>query len=281
MSAKNFLKHLLRSCLGRGIVKLSQSVPGLGFVLSSCYDPASGFQVGTGDMRQDWDDRARRNPRFFTSVDAADFPESYDDSGSRHLDLILRGISWNSAWRVLEIGCGIGRLLKPLSERVAEAHGVDISPEMVCQAKDNLAERRNAHACVTQGDLAGFETESFDFVYSYRVFQHMPDRTAIMRYLHEASRVLKPGGWFRFQICTGENLGRRAMLGGTWFGVLFREDEIPELIHSAGFALHSIEREASDAQQALWIYQIVTCRRPEDNVSDGTTNESMPRMAGR
>ena len=43
-------------------------------------------------------------------------------------------------------------------------------------------------------DLAAFADESFDLVYSYAVFQHIPSRDVVMQYLREARRVLKPGG---------------------------------------------------------------------------------------
>ena len=42
------------------------------------------------------------------------------------------------AWRALEIGCGPGRLMKPMSRHFGEIHGVDVSDEMIARARQNL-----------------------------------------------------------------------------------------------------------------------------------------------
>ena len=39
-----------------------------------------------------------------------------------------------------------------------------------------------------------------DFVLSFAVFQHVPDRAAIVNYFREAARVLRPGGLFRLHM---------------------------------------------------------------------------------
>src|SRR5690606_37698425 len=97
--------------------------------------------------------------------------------------------------RFLEIGCGPGRLMRPMSERCAEIHGIDVSDEMVARARRNLSGIDHAHAHVGTGStLEKFEDQSFDFVYSYAVFQHIPSRDVVFSYLREAVRVLKPGG---------------------------------------------------------------------------------------
>jgi SAM-dependent methyltransferase len=222
----------------------------------------SGFHVGTGDMESDWDARARRNSRFFIAVDDAGGLQSFDASGERHVELLLRGVPWRCTWRALEIGCGIGRILKPLSRRLESASGVDISEEMIRQANLNLSNVSNVHVTQTRGDLAAFDSETFDFVYSYRVFQHISERAAIEMYVQEAARVLKRGGYFRFQLCTSVNAGGRSTSGGTWFGVLFRPEDIPLLVKSAGLTLISVETEQGDGPQSLWRYQLVTCTHP-------------------
>ena len=52
--------------------------------------------------------------------------------------IILKGIDLVPDAVVLEIGCGFGRLLRPISVRAREAHGVDISSEMVQRATEAL-----------------------------------------------------------------------------------------------------------------------------------------------
>lgn len=228
-------------------------------ISSSVYDPQTGFKLGTGDSRADWDERARTNPRYFIAVDYAATEEEFRASGERHLhNIVLKGLELNPDTIALEIGCGMGRLLRPLAARVKEAHGVDISPEMVKKGNEDLKDVPNAKCHVTTGDLSMFESGSMDFCYSSRVFQHIPTREAVLAYLKEASRVLKPGGTFRF---LSEHPGRRATEGGTWFGVLFREQELRSLLAGMGFEVQSLERENSPEKQELWDYAVVTCLR--------------------
>ena len=101
----------------------------------------------------------------------------------------------------IEIGCGPGRLMVPMSDVFGRVAGVDVSGEMVRLARENLA--GISHAEVRRGsgsDLAGFEDESFDYCYSYAVFQHIPSADVVWDYLREARRVLKPGGLMKVQL---------------------------------------------------------------------------------
>jgi SAM-dependent methyltransferase len=95
---------------------------------------------------------------------------------------------------VLEIGCGIGRVMQHLAPLAAEVHGLDISEEMVQTGTDRLKELPNVSFHVGNGyDLAEFGDGTFDLVYSTIALQHMPKTTAY-NYMVEARRVLKPGG---------------------------------------------------------------------------------------
>src|SRR5205823_1027306 len=79
--------------------------------------------------------------------------------------------------RALEIGCGPGRLMRPMSWNFGEVHGVDVSDEMIRLATEKLVNVPNAFPRSTNGmDLADYEDKLFDFVYSYAVFQHIPSR---------------------------------------------------------------------------------------------------------
>ena len=100
----------------------------------------------------------------------------------------------------LEIGCGIGRLLRPMNAHFARLYGVDISPEMIRLGRDWLRAYPKVKLAETSDNtLRMVDDNTVDLVYSYITFQHIPARKHITRYMREAFRVLKPGGWFRFQ----------------------------------------------------------------------------------
>ncbi len=256
------LVRLLRSRVGQGVLAIAKRLPGGRFIFNSTFDPHTGFHIGRGDSCTDWDERARRNARYFIAVDDAATPEAFDQSGDRDLDeIILCNLPVNPNWKALEIGCGIGRLLRPLSLRIAEVHGVDVSEEMIRQGMEYVAGHDNLSLHRTTGSFEMFPDETFDLIYSYRVFQHIPERKVVVRYLHEARRVLKRGGWFRFQIGLSDHANARGETGGTWFGTLFSREEILPLVESCGLNLQSMEIENSLAAQAqsLWNYAMVTC----------------------
>ena len=101
--------------------------------------------------------------------------------------------------KTLEIGCGIGRMQEALAPRVAEAHGIDISPRMLDAARVRCARFPNVH--LTQGsgrDLAAFADESLDLVYAVDSFPYVVQAGAALAeaHFHEAARVLRPGGDF-------------------------------------------------------------------------------------
>src|SRR5262249_22226464 len=105
-------------------------------------------------MRADWDRRAREGARKVIACATSATEEEFWRSGRRDLDdLILRDIELDRSALVLEIGCGMGRILGPLSERVERACGVDISAEMVEHGRRELAGRPNVSLFVTDGNL--------------------------------------------------------------------------------------------------------------------------------
>lgn len=200
-------------------------------------------------MRRDWDGRARENAPYYIDCAHAQTPEAFWASGASDLRmLILQDVALEPSARALEIGCGMGRLLRPLSFAVARAIGVDISPEMIARAREALADRDNVALAVTDGRLPGVGDATLDFVTSFIVFQHVPSRAVVYRYLREAARVLKGGGVLRFQV----DGRRRARWRGadTWLGVWFETDALCARLVRMGFDV--VDR-WGEGTQYLWI----------------------------
>jgi SAM-dependent methyltransferase len=193
-------------------------------------------------MREDWELRARTNAPFYICTDSAATPESFAAGGERDLrEQILDGLPVSPDWRALEIGCGMGRLLRPLSERVASAVGVDLSQEMIARARDYCAARPNVELHRTDGGLEFLPDASFDFVYSYIVFQHVPRKAYIQRYLREASRVLKPGGILRVQVDGRSRQFFRRWIADSWSGVVFSARELARRLEGEGLHVTGVD----------------------------------------
>lgn len=91
----------------------------------------------------------------------------------------------------LEIGCGVGRLVLPLSRHFERVVGVDVSPEMIRQARAIAAERNITNIeFYTAADLncsaSGGPARLYgrvDFIYSLLVFQHIEEFPLVEQYL--------------------------------------------------------------------------------------------------
>jgi SAM-dependent methyltransferase len=207
-------------------------------------------------MRQDWNDRAREDPHYYVAFgrreqgDAEFFATAVDvirglRAEARHLRPVGRHFPPNL--KALEIGCGPGRLMRPLSADFAEIHGIDVSDEMIRLAGEKLRGIPNAHVYHTStSDLSRFPDESFDFVYSYAVFQHIPSRDVVLGYLADARRVLKPGGILRCQI---NGLPETFQRYTTWDGVRIPAAAVADFAVRHDFQLYALENVDT---QYLW-----------------------------
>jgi ubiquinone/menaquinone biosynthesis C-methylase UbiE len=157
-------------------------------------------------MRTFWDEKARENATYYISsyrpYDAQDDAEFWRWGEILTARLLEEsGIPFHGSERVLEIGCGIGRMTLPLARRFREVTGIDVSEEMVLRAEENLRQTPNARSRAGNGtDLSEFPDASFDFVFSYLVLQHVPAPEIVAGYLKEIGRVLAPGGWCHVQV---------------------------------------------------------------------------------
>ena len=156
-------------------------------------------------MKRDWNRRARHDARFWIATNDFRNDAEFDSSGEATRLALLRllGDHYDPGWTVLEVGCGIGRVLKPLARDFARLCGIDVAPEMIARSRDWLGGLSNVEAREGSGvDLAGFADRSFDLAFSYVAFQHMP-RPVFAAYLAEINRVLRDGSLFALQVIVG------------------------------------------------------------------------------
>jgi SAM-dependent methyltransferase len=202
-------------------------------------------------MRQDWNERAREDLHYYVAFGGREQGDAEFLASAADVVRGLRGeiqhLRPATGLKALEIGCGPGRLMAPLSTEFAEIHGTDVSDEMIRLAAERLRHIPHAHVHHSaKSDLSLFADESFDFVYSYAVFQHIPSREIVLRYLEEVRRVLKPGGILRCQI---NGLPETAARYTTWDGVRIPAEQVADFAVSHDFQLFALENVAT---QYLW-----------------------------
>jgi SAM-dependent methyltransferase len=166
--------------------------------------------------------------------------------------------------RVLEIGCGAGRVTRAFAGFFGEVYAVDISREMVRQARQAVAGFPNAQIFHNNGkDLSAVrlkwwhqfglgEPLQMDFAFSFMVFQHIPSRAIIESYVRDVHRLLRPGGLFKFQVQGAPNV--QADPGHSWVGVTFSEKEAREMADRCGFEMRH-QYGAGDQYYWLWFFK--------------------------
>lgn len=112
--------------------------------------------------------------------------------------------------RALDFGCGVGRLLIPLSELAERAAGVDVAASMRALCKQHLIEfgRDNAsiHGAIAEAAAA---EGPFDWINSLIVLQHIPPQRGY-GLIAELAAALAPGGWLSLHV-TSFDMGRPSL----------------------------------------------------------------------
>ena len=161
--------------------------------------------------------------------------------------------------RILELGCGYGRVLKPLLPRVRSAWGIDSSAESVEYARGFLGHAPTCRLLVMDARATGFRSGVFDLVACVQngisAFGVDP-----LDLVGEALRITRPGGrvifssyatefwphrlaWFELQAAHGlvgeidpERTGDGTIVCRDGFrATTFREDEFRMLAASLGY----------------------------------------------
>jgi SAM-dependent methyltransferase len=170
--------------------------------------------ASSSGMRDFWDDRAREDALYFVD-NRLDYGQPDErrfwDSGPRDLDALLGavGARIEPSDAVVEIGCGVGRLTRPLADWAASVRALDVSAEMLDRARAHSPELANVEWILGDGEsLAGVADDSADCCFSHVVFQHIPDPEITLGYVREMGRVLRLGGWSAFQISNDPSVHR-------------------------------------------------------------------------
>jgi ubiquinone/menaquinone biosynthesis C-methylase UbiE len=216
-----------------------------------------------------WDRPTEKEARFECVDLVSQGSEAhYQQLAERTIRIVLEVASPKADWTLLEIGCGVGRLINQMQQHAQfrKFYGVDISEKMIEYCRKNVGGDPRVTLYVNSGyDLSMVPDASVDFAYSIDVFIHIFDVDVVLNYLREVRRVLKLGALFLFNVREFDpeksfaeslggtiakfsyKLGLKSMGRHRWTpdepagfnGNQYTEAEIRQLITEAGLTVHS------------------------------------------
>lgn len=159
---------------------------------------------------QDVDSRAQRH--YWSGYDWSRAGEEWSGpwGGTRGLwygVLLPRLAAWLPAARVLEIGCGYGRVSAFLRPWCQSLTLVDLVPRCVDAARERFAGDDAVGVHLNDGvSLPMLAADSVDFAFSWDTLVTV-ERSTVTAYMRELRRVLRPGG---VAVLHHSNLGEHA-----------------------------------------------------------------------
>jgi SAM-dependent methyltransferase len=140
------------------------------------------------DSDRDWQEWGDVDPYFGVLTDPKylnanlnnDSLQEFFASGELHVNHVLTVIRTTirpdfQPARVLDYGCGVGRLVVPFARRAQAVVGVDISPGMLALAQENCSMfSSDAVRLKSVDEFDALEPGNFDLVHSFIVLQHIP-----------------------------------------------------------------------------------------------------------
>jgi alkylated DNA repair protein alkB family protein 8 len=142
--------------------------------------------------------------------------------------------------KILDLGCGNGRLYELFSEYNIDYTGIDFSEKLVEIAKAKYGDHFKAADIL---DLP-FSNENFDSVWSIAVLHHIPSIELRKRVLSEIKRVLRPNGRVVVTCWKIKSLLRKDVFipfhGQKRYYHVFSKKEIRKLFEESGFKIEEI-----------------------------------------
>jgi SAM-dependent methyltransferase len=145
---------------------------------------------------------------------------------------------------ILEIGCGMGRMLYATKDRFKNTYGVDIDEGMIKFAKQLPPYNSERNKFIVSDGLGTIDIpdNTISFVISIICFQHMPYKDIQLKYISEIERILKPNGIAKLMLQHEEWKSNREVtcgygvgLSSTNFQSYLTKSDIVEIIDSSGW----------------------------------------------
>ncbi|MES9993162.1 MAG: class I SAM-dependent methyltransferase [Candidatus Thiodiazotropha sp.] len=152
--------------------------------------------------------------------------------------------------RVIDFGCGCGRVINYLSMLFSNNHfhGCDIDPEAIAWCQANLSHVGEFKINDALPPLP-FDNDYFDFVYSISVFTHLPEEMQTV-WLEELKRVTRKGGYLLItthgEVLAPEQIRPALRDHGFYYSVSTGTDGLPDFYQTSFHTEEYIRRHWAD-----------------------------------
>jgi spore maturation protein CgeB len=187
-------------------------------------------------MRDDWNRRVRHDYRFWMSDGHKD-DQSMWAAGARDFEILTQDLGGSPTKTFLELGCGVGRLLRSALDTFGRVIGVDVSDSAISKAAELLRSHPRAATDLqlvagNGHDLHEIPTGSVDVAASFAALTSIPT-PIIASYLRELHRVVKLNGILRLQVYLGQE--QVVSSQDTLHLRCFRRAQFESAVKAAGF----------------------------------------------
>lgn len=159
-------------------------------------------------------------------------------------EAVLRALGITADMTVLDLCCGDGWFTAPLALLTGgKTYGLDLDPEMLARAKDEVSRAGASMAGWIEGDaraLPSLLPEKVDFVLIANTFHGVPEQTAMAQ---AVAAILKPGGLFAIVNWHAKPREDTPVLGqprGPRTEMRMTPDQTRAAVEPAGFELHEL-----------------------------------------
>jgi 2-polyprenyl-3-methyl-5-hydroxy-6-metoxy-1,4-benzoquinol methylase len=220
-----------------------------------------------------------RFPRFH-EVMAEDSGQSVLSSLESHVLPLVPGLAerLSAGVRVLDVGCGRGRILQRLAGLYPRSRfvGIDLSGEAIAHAREAAARAGRGNVEFVAADLSDFdrtaEPEAFDVITTFDAIHDQARPLSVLGGIH---RALKSDGVYLMQDISGSSQVHRNIehpigtllytiscmhcmtvslaQGGEGLGAMWGEEKTREYLQRAGFRAITTHRLAHDIQNNWYV----------------------------
>lgn len=173
--------------------------------------------------KSQWTKKRRVSKRYDATV--AIYETRYEQEQKAKYEAILSRLTAENLGDALDVGCGTGMLSDRIAAHVENLVGLDISGQMLKQAKKRAKRFQNVHLVLGDADHLPLRDGTMDHVFAVTLVQNMPDPRAT---LAEMKRVAK----------------NHATLVVTGLKRVFSEDEFFKLLCDSDFSVEPCEDES-------------------------------------